>query len=255
MSKIDLNIVWDDAREMARANRDLLTAIGGIFILMPLVVAIQFISVPEGMPDPKVNEEAFAAWYQSFMTANLPLLLGWTLVSSFGTLAMLILLLRQERPTVAESLKAALFILPSYCVAYILQNVAWQIGMILFVLPALYLTGRFALIAAVAAAEKEMNPITIIQRSFALTQGNGWRIFALLAIVTLAMGVLFIAGVLFTGVVTSLLLPADLAELLLHFVAGLMVTALMLAIVLVSAALYRAATAPVATPWRPDASF
>ena len=255
MSKIDLNIVWDDAREMARANRDLLTAIGGIFILMPLLVAIQLVSVPEGMPDPKTSEEAFATWYRAFVSVNLPIFLVWTLVASFGTLAMLVLLLRQERPTVADSLKAALFILPSYCVAYILQNVALQVGMILFVLPALYLTGRFALIAAVAAAETERNPITIVQRSFALTRGNGWRIFALMAIIVIAMSIVFIAGILFTGVVTALFLPPDLAELLMNLVVGVMMTALLLALVLVSAALYRAATAPVAAPWRPDASF
>lgn len=255
MSKIDFNIVWDDAKEMARANRDLLTAIGGIFILMPLVVAIQLVNIPAGMPDPKTSEEAFATWYRAFVAANLPIFLIWTFVASFGTLAMLVLLLRQERPTVAESLKAALLVLPSYCVAYILQNVALQVGMILFVVPALYLTGRFALIAAVAAAEKELNPLTIVRRSFALTQGNGWRIFALLAVIVIAMAIVFLAVVLLTGVATALLLPPDLADLLMNLVVGLMMTALMLAIALVSAALYRAATAPVAAPWRPGAGF
>jgi hypothetical protein len=255
VNKIDLNIVWDDAKEMARANRDLLTAIGGLFLLMPLVIAMQLISVPEAIPDPKAGEEAFAQWYSGFISANLPVFLIWTFVASFGQLAMLVLLLRRERPTVAESLKAALVVLPSYCVAYILQNAAVQLGMFLFILPALYLTGRFALIGAVAAAENELNPLTIVQRSFALTRGNGWRIFALLAIVVIALAVVFVAAILFTGVVTALLLPEDLADLLMHLVVGLMMTALMLAMVLIAAALYRATTAPVAAPWRPDAGF
>ncbi len=250
-TKIDLSLVWDDAKAMGSANRDLLTAISGMFLLLPLILATQFISVPEGRIDPKASDAVLMASYRAFVEANWLQLLGLTLTMSFGMLAILALLLRRERLTVAESLKAGLIVLPSYLVANMLQNLVIQGGLILFVIPALYFSGRLALTSAVAAAEKELNPLTMLTRGFTLTRGNGWRIFGVLAVIGITMGIAGFVLMVVTGVLSELILPSDLADFAVSFVGCLILSGILLIITLVTAALYRSATAPVIAPWAP----
>lgn len=253
MSKIDVNHVWDDCKAMGRANKDLLSAIAGMFLLLPLAVALQFIAMPEGRdPGAAPTPEAIEATYRAFIEGNWHILFGTTLTMSFGTLAMLVLLLRPGRLTVGEALKAALFVLPSYLLASMLQNVAIQLGLLLFVIPALYLSGRFALIAAVAAAETEYNPITLVVRSFKLTHGNGWRVFGMQAVAGIALGIVGLVLIILAGLISALLMPGELGELLVGLIGSLVLSMIMFAMMLISAAIYRAATAPAATPWRPD---
>lgn len=248
MSKIDLNHVWDDAKAMGRANSDLLIAIAGMFLLLPGILADQLMSAPPMMGKDAPSTEVIQKLAEHF-AHNWPVLLAHGVVTSFGTLALLALLLRPERLTVGESLKAALVILPGYFVASLLQGLCVGIGVLLFIVPGLYLVARFALIAAVAAAEQQGNPITLLRRSLQLTRGNGWRIFALLAILfATAMIVSLVANTLI-GLAAALLLPADVAALVLSIVTGLLEAGLGAAVALVTAALYRAATMPAPTPW------
>jgi hypothetical protein len=247
LSKIDLNRVWDDARAMGRTNRDLLVAIAGMFVLLPGVIADQLVAAPEAPPtvagEAVAPGEAMAALAAQF-EANWPVLLAHSLLTSFGALAMLTLLLRPERPTVAESMKVALVLLPGYFIASMLQGMAVGFGLFLLAVPGLYLIARFALVAPVAAAEGRTNPLDILKRSFELTRGNGWRIFALLAILFVTASILWMVVAVLVRIVGALLLSTDLAELALSLSTGLLEAGLSALVVLVSAALYRAATGP-----------
>lgn len=250
MTKIDLNSVWDDAKEMGRTNKDLLSAIAGMFVLLPGVIADQ-LETPMGTLSPGESSARMSELMMQYFAANWHLLLVHGVITSFGALAMFALLLRPERLTVGESLRAALVVLPSYFIASLLQSFAVTLGLFLFVLPGLYLLARLVLIAPVAAAESRANPVELLQRSFALTSGNGWRILALLAVLfVVAMIVSFIVNMLF-GILASLLLPPEMAELLLSIVGSLIAAALGVLIVLISAALYRGATMPDPMPWSP----
>jgi len=246
--RIDLTLVWEDAKAMALANRDLLTAIGGMFLLLPLIVGTQFMTQP-ALPGRGASQQAMMAWYEAYFAANAPVILCVSIVTSFGSLAMLALLLRPERLTVAESLKAALTVLPGYVIASMLQQFAVMAGLMLFLLPGFYLIGRFALIAVVAAAEQQGNPFTILRRAADLGRGHGWRLFGLLAVITIVMLVINILATVVIGVVAALLLPPELAELVMSLVSGLCWTAIFTLIVLVTAAFYRTVTGPAATPW------
>jgi hypothetical protein len=244
VNKIDLNRVWDDARAMGRANRDMLTALAGMFVLLPGVVADQLVKAPEpavGQPVPP--QQAMDMMIAQF-AHNWPVLLGHSLLSSFGALAMLVLLLRPERPTVADSMKAALVLLPGYFLASLLQGFAIGIGLVLLFVPGLYLIARFALVAPVVAAEGRANPIDILRRSIELTRGNGWRIFALLAVLFFTASILWLVIAVLVRIAGTLLLPAELAELALSLAVGLVEAALSAIVVLVSAGFYRAVTAP-----------
>jgi hypothetical protein len=250
VTKIDLNQVWDDAKAMGLASKDLLSAMAGMFLLLPTVVALQFITAPEpmkqGTPGPQMLRQ-----YVDHYLANWHIMFSQQLIFSFGSLAMLVLLLRRERLTVGESLRAALVLLPGYFIADLVEGLALALGLFLFVVPGLYLIARFSLIATVAAAEEERNPITLLRRSIELTRGNGWRIFLMLAII-------FITGQIVTQVITlviglgaALLLPGELAELLMNVIAGLVLAVVGVITVLVNAAIYRAVTAPAPVAWQP----
>lgn len=249
-SRIDLTAVWDDAKEMARANRDLLIAIAGMFLLLPLAVGLQLMERPP-LPAQGASQEAILQWYESFFTANLPVMLGVNIVTAFGQLAILTLLLRPERLTVAESLKAALRILPGYVIANLLQQFGVMAGLTLFLLPGFYLIGRFALVAAAAAAENQGNPFSILRRSAELTRGNGWRLFALLAVIMIVVMVVNVVASILIGLVATLLLPPELAEFVVSLVSALTWTAIFTLMALVTGAYYRAATTPRAAPWMP----
>lgn len=248
MTKIDLNRVWDDAKFIGRTNRELLTAIAGMFILLPIVLALQLLAAPEALGE-NPSPEAINGWYRAFVAANWPIIIGVTLVTSFGMLAILVLLLRQDRLTVAESLKAALVILPGYVLASVLQNFAMQLAAFAFIVPALYLMGRLALVSAACASEQIYNPVTMIVRSWTLTRGNGWRIFAMLAVIFVAAMIVGLVAIMLIGVVSALFLPADIADIVVSLAVGLVFTGLTLALLLVYAALYRSVTEPAPKPW------
>lgn len=250
MKSIDLNTVWDDAKAMGSANRDLLTALGGMFLLLPGIIADQFMAAPEKM-SPDMAEQMLLQRLADYAAANWPVLLIHGIVTSFGVLAIQALLLRHERLTVAESMRAALLVLPGYLIANIAQGLGVMSGLMLFLVPGLYLIGRLALIAPVAAAEGELNPLYILRRSAELTRSNGWRIFGMLAVIFVTMLIINLVFTSLVGVAAELLLPVDLANLAMSIVSSLMETALGVAVALVTAALYRAVTAPVVVRWEP----
>ena len=242
VNKIDLNLVWDDARAMGRANRDLLTAIAGMFLLLPSIVAGQVSRMPPPLESGAEPAAAFARLME-YAALNWPVLLVHRIVTAFGVLAMLSLLLRAERLTVGQSLHAALLVLPAYIIAVAIQRFGIMCGLTLFFLPGFYLIGRLALIAPVAAAERPGNPLTILRRSAELTFGNGWRIFLMLAMVFVAATAIGLAATSTVGVIATLLLPKDVADLAVAIVSGLVEAGIGVAIMLVTAALYRVAMA------------
>lgn len=250
MTKIDLNIVWEDAKAMGLASKDLLSAIAGMFLLLPTIVALQFIKAPEPMKKGAEGAEMLRQYMDHYL-ANWHIMFSQQLIFSFGSLAMLVLLLRRERLTVGESLRAALLLLPGYFIADLAEGLALAFGFFLLVVPGLYLIARFSLIAAVAAAEEQSNPITLLRRSIELTRGNGWRIFLMLAIIFITGQIITQAITLVIGLGATLLLPAELAELLLNVVAGLVLAVVGVVTVLVNAAIYRSVTAPAPVAWQP----
>ncbi len=171
MTRIDLNRVWDDAKAMGVANKDLLAAISGMFVLLPSVVGGLLAKEPANTAKNVPVEEAYRQLMQ-FYSDNWPIFVAVLLAVSFGLLAMLALLLRPERLTVGESLKAAIVLLPGYLVASLIQGFGMGLGFLLFVVPGLYVLARLSLIAPVAAAEQCANPLEQLRRSLVLTRGQ-----------------------------------------------------------------------------------
>lgn len=243
MQRISLTAVWDDAKAMGHGNVELIATIAGMFILLP-GLAIELLVTPPPEGEVPATFADLAPLMMAFITANWPVLLLGSLIMSFGALAILSLLLRPDQPTVRDSLRGALYLMPGYVLASIGQNFVISFGLMLFLLPGLYAIGRLSLIGAVAAAEQQSNPLTLLQRSVALSQDNGWRIAALLGIVymtTLLLG--YIAQILL-GLLFTLLLPDALELIATSIISSLFQAVISIAILLVGAALYRSLSGP-----------
>ena len=258
MSKIDLNRVWDDAKAMGAANKDLLAAIAGMFVLLPSVVGNLLIKQPVAIRQQSSVAKDLPAGetyrqLMSFYTDNWPVVLGLTIALAFGLLTMLVLLLRHERLTVGESLKAAVILLPGYIVANLVEGFAFAFSFLLFIIPCVYVMGRFSLLAAAAAAERRSNPVEQLQRSWALTSQNGWRIGVMFVILWLTAQIVNIVATTMVGLVGELVLPKDLADLVVSIVGGVVSAGFAVFVALLTAATYRAATEPAPSPWLPGA--
>lgn len=227
---------------MARTNADVLSGVVGMFMLLPSILSSWLLPDP-ARPAKKTTVADMIAANADYLAANWPVVLANAIVVGFGSLAVLTLLLNRDRPTVSASLRIALLALPLYLLANILQSLVAAAGLVAFIVPGLYLLARFICVAPVAAVEKQRNPIKILARSFAVTRGNGWRILFMMAVVLLVMTVISTALNTLFGLISTVLLPPDLARLLQTVVQSLCETALAIIVLLVSASIYRQAVA------------
>ena len=173
----------------------LLVAIAGVFFLLPWLV-LSFV-VP--------LLEAIAATIQPYLL----LIIFFSIMIMIGQLAIWTLVMASDRPTVGETIKTAWLFLPFYFLIDILRNIIVGVGLLLFILPGIYLVCRLAPIGAIAIAEDIRNPFKAIQRSFEVTKSNALPIFAFLLIVVItflliSLAVSYVIGTLFvTGIVSA----------------------------------------------------
>jgi hypothetical protein len=191
--RFSYSAVWDDAAAMVRAHGSLIAALAGVFLFLPSLLVAQLLPKPT-VTDPSRAIEAMREFY----TANLLWLLLGSLVSMVGTIAILKLLLGPRGTSVGGAIAAAFFpLLPVYFLVSLISNLIFGVGLLLLVVPGLYLFGRLAPLGPVVVAEKRYNPIDSIGRAWALTKGRGWAVlgFLLLVGVAGAVSVLVVDGV------------------------------------------------------------
>jgi hypothetical protein len=160
------------------------------------------------------------------------------LLAMIGTIAILLLLFSRDI-SVGGAIAAALPILPFYFLASLIGGFIMGIGLVLLIVPGLYLWGRLTPLGPVVVAENRRNPIDAIRRTFEVTKGNGWAIFfyALVVIVAAAI-VLGVAGGL-VGMILILALGQDLGGLLATIVGAALDAALAVLVTLLGAGVYR----------------
>jgi hypothetical protein len=195
------NAVWDDTVRMLKGNASLLLPIAGAFLFLPAALAAYVVPPP-------VQAETLAPMIQHYRDNFWPLFLV-QLIGFVGNLAILALLLDHRRPTVGGAITASFAMLLPYLAVSIISGLMIFGGLLLLIVPGLYLIGRLTVTGSVLVAEGRRNPFDIIRRSFALTKGNGW---AVLGIVLLVFVAFYILSLAFTFVVGSVLLLIDRAS-------------------------------------------
>jgi hypothetical protein len=102
---------------------------------------------------------------------------------------------------VGDALVIAAALFPTYLTATILTGWATFAGFLLFIIPGLYLTGRFAVLPAVMAREPALGIIDAVKQTWATTRKCGWAIVILTLFIAVAIRLVSgIAGDAVTGI-------------------------------------------------------
>ncbi len=223
--KFDSMRAWNEGLALMRANREVLIALAGVFLMLPTLAMLLFAPPPELTG--KQSFEALTAIMRDYFDKNWLVILPLSLVTIIGTLAILALFSDRGRPTVAEALKqGATALLPLVlaqlllglllalvCGVLLLLSAVTGVGIIVAVallmagLVAIYAGLRVILISPVVVIERKFNPVAALRRAWDLTRGTFWQLL-------LFFVMLFIATGIVTGIITSLI------ELVVTFIAG-----------------------------------
>lgn len=247
--RINYSQWWDDMVAIMRANASILIALAGAFILLPAIAANFFTTPFQPLADGATSAETLER-YIAYYRANIGPQLFLLLFNTLGQLLAYTVLLDPRRPSVGDAFRLAAPLFLPLIVANILVNLMLGAGLLLLVIPFLYLIGRVMLAAPALVAERRSNPLAAIGRSFALTKGNGWRIFffAFLIFVVALVVQLAVNGTLGTAI--GLLPGADdrasLRNLLLAVLAALFAGIFFVLSTALWVALYRRVSEPSA---------
>ena len=238
--RLSYNDVWNEAVAQVRRDRPLLVALGGAFFFLPNLIVGYF--APLAPPRAGVSlVEAISAHVREHWA----IILGTGLVEMLGILAVLNLLLKADGRTVGAAIGASLALLPTMFVAGFLSNVAVFAGLILLLVPGIYLLGRLALVPASIVAENRRNPFDAIGRSFALTRRFGFAVAGIFVIVFVIGAVLDFAVTRGFGSIVILLVGRDPGLLIAEIGSAVVWAAVNLLQVALAAIIYlRLAAAP-----------
>lgn len=225
--------VWDDTVRMLKANSSLLAALAGVFLFLPSLLIAYF------LPQQQVSADKAIANFISYMGTNIHWLILTRVVNMVGTLAMLILLFQRAGVTVGAAIGQSLRYLPGYFLASAFSNLMIGAGLLLFLIPGLYLFGRLTPLGPVLVGEERRNPIDAIRRSFQVTKGRGWAIIGLVLIVGIAGFILSFAVTAVTGALLLLIAGKGLGGFLLLILQSAATAALSTILVVLFAAIYR----------------
>lgn len=226
---------WNDAQALWRAHGEFVAILAGLFIMVPEFVRNLFLPIP---PIRDFGPESLALM-RAYLLDN-----GWSLVLLnlvvlFGSAAILCLMLDARRPTVGEAIKVAFVMVPSIFVLNILSQFAVFGGLLLFVVPGIYVMGRLALASAAQMSERQMNPLRAIRQSLDLTRGRGWSIAGLLLIVFVVTWIATGAIATVIGILLSVIIPKGSLAAVAGFLSAILSAVTYLAFLLLSAAAYR----------------
>jgi hypothetical protein len=233
MSKLSISRAWDETRAVLASDGKLIGTVAlAMFVLPGLILNV-------AMPQARSASEmpAPGLWIVLGLIA--------VVISLIGQLAMIRLALgphvsvgeaiahggRRFLPYFASVL---LWMVPFLLVGGVLIAVvgkdpehpsgAAAIGLLVLTVLGIYLAIKFILTSAVASAEP-IGPIAILQRSWKLTLGNWWRLFAFLLMFAVGAVILIIAVASVAGLLAKMLLgdvtPLSLGGLLVSIVGQL----------------------------------
>lgn len=239
---LSLSAAARDAWRRWTNERGTIVAIAGPFLFLPVFAWLLLVQEPVAPPN-ATNDEKTAlvfAWVAEH-AHWLAFRLGFEL---FATVAILSLYLARDHRDVRGLLLRSLSALPLFAVAVMVSWGLVMVGFLALIIPSLYIYGRVALTGPVLAAEPGVGLTGAITRSVALTHGNGWRVFAVLAVPLLAG---FLCLQVIGGLDTAFRVGGavnPVARAVLDGLAALAATATGLARMLLQVSLYRRLATP-----------
>lgn len=261
MTKLDSNAAWKEASGQVSANRDVFLTLAGVFFVLPGLALSVIGGEPEivsGMQPAQIRAALGAFLAGAWWLIALSLILQIT-----GMLALLTLMRDRTRPTVREAITGALNGLLPYLGAQLLFGLAFgligglamalggavapALGVVAFLLVvglALFASIRLILIAPVIAVEGVRNPLTALQRSWALTRGQFWRIFGFLALVVILFVVVLGVVSLLVGLVLAIFTSGETQRVLGALLSSAMTAVLVVYLTGIYSAIHRQLAGP-----------
>ena len=208
--RFDSNRAWQEATKLVSANRDVVWALAGVFLVLPSFAVGLLVPPPE--PAAGADSDAMMATLTAYYNGAWPWLLAMAACQVIGTLAMLALFTDRTRPTVAEALKLALRGALPVIGAQLLAGAGFAVvAMIPITLAALagskalatvvvaaclvafvYVLVRISLVAPVVMVDGERNPVTALRRAWDLTRGNAGRLLLFYALLLIGFGIVIL---------------------------------------------------------------
>lgn len=263
--KFDSNLAWKQASEAVRANRDVLTAIAGVFVLLPnLAFSLLF---PQPDPPAGLQGEAALDFMVQYYEPVMPWMLIVALVQAVATLALLTLLTDRSRPTVGAAIKQGAASLFPYIAAQLLLGiglvsvagvvlgaagltgsaVAITLAVAAVVLGAVYAFVTTSLSGPVIVVEGIRHPLRALRRSWELTRGNALRILLFYMLVGIAFIIIMMVTMIAIGALLALVAgTGEAARIPATIISSVLGTTITVYFVAIIAAVHRQMAGPSA---------
>lgn len=176
--RLNYGELWNEAVGLVRRNRPVVVALAGAFFFLPNLL-VGYLAPME----PGRQGVSFIEAVAAHVRAHWPLILAGGLVEMLGTLTLLRLFLKPEGRTVGATIAASLALLPTMFVTAFVSNLLLFAGLLLLIVPGIYVLGRLALAPAAIVAEERRNPFDAIRRSFELTRSFGFAVAGILIVI------------------------------------------------------------------------
>lgn len=194
--------VFTEAAALFRRDAALLWPLAGLFFFVPSLA--QLLLLPTPAIDPAASQEARLAAALHYYNSNAPWLLMTMLIVNLGTASIFALYLGGERMSVGEALAMGARRLIRLVLATMLTNLAIIAGLMLFIVPGIYLIGRTLMVGATMVARPQLKFIDAMVEGVALTGGGEGlpvgRAFQLAGI-WLVLAVAIYAGLIIAGAI------------------------------------------------------
>jgi len=241
VAKFTQNEVWADTLKLTRTHWAALIAIAGVFNFLPTLLVNHFF--PMGDPPVDADLQTHFQFILDYYRQNaLPVVLQ-SFVVMIGSAAMLRLVFARGG-TVGGALLFAIILLPAYSTLVVLMNLAVGAGLMLLLVPGIYLLGRLLPAGPAMVAEERRNPIDALKRGWTLGEGHAWLIVGLYLLVAIGAGILMLAISLVTGIVFKAAAGQEFGTLLAMIVLCAMQAVAATLFTMLSAAIYRALAPP-----------
>lgn len=201
--KTDIGAACREALRYWRRDRDVIVAIAGVFFFVPTLILGLFM-VPgdaavasAGTP---ATDAALLESMRAYFLANMHWLLLQTVAELFGVCVILSLLLDPSRPTVGAASLQTANRLPMVLAVTVVVNIVKIAGLVMFILPGLFVIGRTFVILPALMARPERGAGASVSEALALTEGLVVRLVAL-------------AGAIYFATQTAVLLLSATARL------------------------------------------
>lgn len=204
---IRYSVVLADALARFRRDRDLLVRIAAPFLFLPALALELLVPAPPARGAATAGDEAaLLAWADAFgqwLTANGPWYALAYIVQTFGAGTVLSLYLHEPKPDGQGALARSAALLPRLLLAALLVSIPAGAGLLLWVVPGLYVLGRTMTAAPILVAEAPTGAAAAVVRAIGLSRGAGLILAAATGTVLLGGYMLALPFAMLGGQATS----------------------------------------------------